>query len=55
MTEQFPHGDWPNEDMLTEFGVSREGFVTRFREILMQYPPTGLADADVELLLEACS
>ncbi|MBY6411034.1 hypothetical protein HQ346_05630 [Rhodococcus sp. BP-252] len=55
-TGQFPHVDGPDDDVLTEFGISREGFVTRLREILLQdSPPEGLHDADVATLLAACS
>lgn len=56
MTGQFPHGDGPDEDVLVEFGLSRQGFVRRFREILLENPPpTGLDDHDVAVLLAACS
>lgn len=55
VTDQFPHGDGPGEDVLTEFGVSRQGFVSRLREILLKNPPDGLDDVDVARVLAACS
>lgn len=55
VTGQFPRGDGPAEDVLTEFGVSRQGFVGRLREILLNNPPDSLDDADVACVLAACS
>ena len=55
VTGQFPHGEGPTEDVLTEFGVSRQGFVRHLREILLKNPPASLDDADVAYVLAACS
>lgn len=55
VTGQFPRGAGPAEDVLTEFGVSRQGFVKRLREILLKNPPAGLDDVDVAHVLAACS
>lgn len=55
-TDRFPHGEGPSDDVLTEFGVDRQGFVARLREILLQGPlPEGLDDADVAHVLAVCS
>ncbi|ORI18588.1 hypothetical protein [Rhodococcus sp. 1168] len=52
---QFPHVFGPNEDVLTEFGVSRQSFMARLREILLQDPPPkGLDRTDVAALLRVC-
>jgi hypothetical protein len=55
VTDQFPHGDGPAEDVLTDFGMTRQAFVRRLREILLQDPPVGLADDDVAHLLAVCT
>ncbi|MFC8180074.1 MULTISPECIES: hypothetical protein [Nocardiaceae] len=55
VTDQFPHGEGPSEDVLTEFGVSRQAFVGRLREILLRNPPAALDDVDVARVLAACS
>ncbi|MDJ0391818.1 hypothetical protein QMK17_00550 [Rhodococcus sp. G-MC3] len=56
VSDRFPHGDGLSDDVLTEFGVSRQGFVGRLREILLQNPPPeGLDEADVAHLLAVCS
>ncbi|WP_236077450.1 hypothetical protein [Rhodococcus sp. P1Y] len=56
MTDRFPRGDGPGDAVLTEFGVDRQGFVRRLREILLQNPPPrGLNDADVAALLAVCT
>ncbi|WP_072802061.1 hypothetical protein [Rhodococcoides yunnanense] len=56
VTDHFPHGGGPRDDVLVEFGVSRQGFVERLREILLQNPPPkGLDESDVAMLLAACS
>ncbi|AYJ49492.1 hypothetical protein D8W71_15505 [Rhodococcus sp. P1Y] len=56
VTDRFPRGDGPGDAVLTEFGVDRQGFVRRLREILLQNPPPrGLNDADVAALLAVCT
>ncbi|MGA9871365.1 MAG: hypothetical protein WBQ44_09520 [Rhodococcus sp. (in: high G+C Gram-positive bacteria)] len=54
-TERFPRGDGLTDDVLTHFGVSRQVFVRRLREILLKNPPEGLDDVDVAYLLATCS
>lgn len=52
---QFQHVFGPTEDVLTEFGVSRQNFMARLREILLQDPPPkGLDRTDVAALLSVC-
>lgn len=53
VTDDFPHG--PDDEVLGEFGVNRESFVSRFREILLENPPDGLDHGDVATLLAAYS
>lgn len=54
--DRFLCGDGPDDDVLAEFGLSRQGFVRRLREILLHGPlPRGLTDADVAVVLAACS
>ncbi len=53
-TDQFPRGHGPRDDVLAEFGVDRQGFLERLRQILLHDPPIGLDDADVSTLLLTC-
>lgn len=56
MTGRYSHCSGLAEDVLTDFGVSRQGFVDRLREILLHNPPPkGLDDRDVAYLLAAYS
>ncbi|MFT7021592.1 MAG: hypothetical protein ACJA07_000669 [Rhodococcus sp. (in: high G+C Gram-positive bacteria)] len=56
VTDRFPRGDGPGDDVLGDFGVSRQGFVSRLQEILLQNPPPkGLDHLDVARLIAACS
>lgn len=55
MTRRYQRGDGPGDEVLTDFGMSRQGFVRRLREILLHNPPTGLDDRDVQYLLAAYS
>lgn len=52
---QSQHVFAPTEDVLTEFGASRQSFMARLREILLQDPPPkGLDRTDVAALLSVC-
>lgn len=56
LTDRYSHRSGPADEVLTHFGVSRQGFVDRLREILLDNPPPkGLDDRDVAYLLAACS
>ncbi len=56
LTDRYSHGSGPTDDVLTHFGVSRQGFVNRLREILLHNPPPkGLDHRDVAYLLAAYS